>query len=461
MVGLIALVSIAATFAAAFVLYGMMQKVFRLSLNERLESMAAIAALNFTPEELDKITGEESLGTPTYEAAVKKLQRIRTMAPNMEYAYILRQTEDPNTMNFIADADSLHPDIPEDINHDGKIDDSDEKTHPGDPYDVSEFPEFREAAFKTLFVDPDFTTSQWGIFLAGTAPIQYPDDPQKPTHYAIGLDLNVTQYQELLQQVILPFLLFSAFLLSIISLQAFALRKLWNKQVEQLKEIDKQKDMLISLVSHQLKSPIASLRWGYNDALDEEFGPISEEHKEHIYNQLKVTDNLLELVSLLLDASRIEMGRLQMNKQKQNLGEFFKEILTVIEETAKEKGVQFKYSLPASLGEGTFDKRLTHMTIENLLTNAVKYSPKGTVEMKVDVRGNILYCSVKDTGIGIPKADQEKLFGKMFRANNVGKIEGTGLGLYVAKGAIEQQGGKLWFESIEGKGTTFFVELPI
>ena len=103
------------------------------------------------------------------------------------------------------------------------------------------------------------------------------------------------------------------------------------------------------------------------------------------------------------------------------------------------------------------------MTIENLLSNAVKYTPeKGEVDFTVTITGNTLHCVVKDTGVGIPKADQEKIFGKLFRASNVrNTVDGNGFGLYVAKGAVEAQGGKIWFESEEGKGTTFFVELPL
>lgn len=452
---------LAFTSVTTYLLYAKTEQLFRWSVDERMLSVASVASTKFDPDELDKIQGSESVDSDVYRKTVLELQRIRRHTRKLKYIYIMRKTDDSNTLEFVADADSLQPDVPEDINGDGEIDDTDEKTYPGDPYDISEFPEFKKDAFVQPFVDPDLIVDPWGTLLSGTSPIENDDKPEESVRYVIGLDLDVTQYQQLKNLALIPFVIFVGFLLSVITLLMFVVKHMWKKQVIQLKEIDKQKDMLISLVSHQLKSPLASLRWGFNDLMDGEFGSLTDQQKEHIRNESKITDNLLELVSLLLDASRIEMGKLQMNKQKQSLTEFFKEIITVIEEMAKEKGVQFTYSLPPSLSEGAFDKRLTHMTIENLLTNAIKYSPKGSVELKVDLRDNILRCSVKDTGMGIPKDDQEKLFGKMFRAGNVGKIEGTGLGLYVAKGAIEQQGGKLWFESEVGKGTVFYVELPI
>jgi signal transduction histidine kinase len=102
------------------------------------------------------------------------------------------------------------------------------------------------------------------------------------------------------------------------------------------------------------------------------------------------------------------------------------------------------------------------MTLENLLSNAVKYSPMGgTVTLEVEVADGTLVCRIADTGMGIPLADQPHIFEKLFRASNVQQVDGNGFGLYVAKGAIEQQGGRLWFTSQQGQGTTFYVRLPL
>ena len=461
MVAGIVLVSLAATCGVTYVLYGTAQHVFRLGIDDRLKSMASIAAVNFDASALDPIQGRESVDTPAYQQAVGQLQRIRADALNIRYAYILRSTDDPNTMQFVADADSLHPDQKIDLNGDGIIDDSDALTYPGDPYDVSPFPEFRQDAFVRPFVDPDFTTSQWGIFLSGTAPIHYGQDPARPTKYAIGLDLDVTQYQTLLKNLFLPFLGFVVFLFLLISFQAIAIRVLWNRQVRQLAAIDRQKDELIGIVSHQLGGPVAVVRWTLQDMIDGDFGRLSEEQKDHLHDVLASAESLSDLISLLLDVSRIELGRLKMNRQKVDLNEFFGEIVTMIDQRAKQKKQRFLHAIP-TLPEGLIDKRLTRMTLENLLTNAVKYTPEnGEVKLQVELHGSTLSCRVFDTGIGIPPKDRPQIFGKLFRASNVELIDGNGFGLYVAKGAIEQQGGRICFESEEGKGTTFFVELPI
>ena len=119
--------------------------------------------------------------------------------------------------------------------------------------------------------------------------------------------------------------------------------------------------------------------------------------------------------------------------------------------------------MPEKMPTILLDKRYTRMTIENLLTNAVKYTPEGgKVGLDVKFEKGAMTVKVTDTGCGIPKADQDKIFGKMFRASNVrNAMEGNGFCLFVAKGAVEAQGGSIRFESTEGKGTTFYVELPL
>lgn len=445
-----------------YALYSTMRDVFRLGLDERLQVAASLAALQFTPAELDQIVDASSVGTPPYERAVLALARIRAQTSNLRYAYILRATEDPHTMEFVADADSLRPDQPIDLNGDGLLDDQDDLTSPGDPYDVSEFPEFREAAFDRPFVDPEFTVDPWGVLLAGTAPIHDPAEPTRPTHYVVGLDLDVTQYQALLSRVLVPFLAFAALLLAVISLQAVALRQLWNRQVRQLVEIDRQKDELIGIVSHQLASPVAAVRWSLQDLLDEEFGTVSAAQKLHLTEIQRAAENLAELTQLLLDVSRIELGRLKMRKEPIDLGKLFGDLLATAEQQAKHRQVHLVRRLPATWPAAVLDLRLTRMTLENLLSNAIKYSRPGeTVTLEVAVTSGILECQIADHGPGIPPADQPRIFEKLFRASNVQHIDGNGFGLYVAKGAIEQQGGKLWFTSREGQGTTFFVRLPL
>ena len=165
---------------------------------------------------------------------------------------------------------------------------------------------------------------------------------------------------------------------------------------------------------------------------------------------------------MILDVSRVQLGRMQVDREALDLSEFFKEILTVIEPKAEEKKVKFSVSLPEKLPVAMLDRRLMRMTLENLLSNAVKYTPeKGSVELRVTVKDDVLEYIVKDTGCGIPKAEQKKMFTKLFRASNVLNVSGNGFGLFVAKGAVEAQGGSISFVSAGGEGTTFTVAIPL
>ncbi len=257
--------------------------------------------------------------------------------------------------------------------------------------------------------------------------------------------------------------MFIAFLILLIVILSFVLIRLWSKRAALFAEIDRQKDELLGIVSHQLATPVTSIKWYLEMMQSGDLGELQPGQKEHVGAMQSITTNLADLVTMILDVSRIQLGKVKISKQELNLNEFFKEILDTILPKAKEKNIVMRVSLPPDLPMAMLDKRYTRMTVENLLSNAVKYTPeKGTVDFAIERHGDVLSCTVRDTGVGIPKEDQSKIFGKLYRASNVrNKMDGNGFGLYVAKGAIEAQGGKIWFESTEGKGTSFFIELPI
>ncbi len=231
----------------------------------------------------------------------------------------------------------------------------------------------------------------------------------------------------------------------------------------ELKELDRQKDELLGMVSHQLATPVTSMRWYLEMFEDGDMGAMPPEQIATIKKMQGIVQDLSDLVSMILDVSRIQLGRLRLEPKPLAIGEFVTDILSVIEPKAQERGVIFNKFIAKDLPTVPLDKKYTRMAIENLLSNAVKYTPKGgEVRFTAEVRGENLYFEVKDTGCGIPKEDQGKIFGKLFRASNVrNSVDGNGFGLYVAKGATENQNGKIWFESEEGKGTTFFVQLPL
>lgn len=453
------------TFAAiavliAIILYRHTSNILKERLQDRLIAIASTAATQFNSSELEQIKDIDDIEKSVFNKVTKQLQSIRAANENIRFAYLMRRTADPMMLEFIADADSLMSREELDSNKNGTIEDDELVPLPGDPYDLSPYPVLKDEAFFHPSVDRELQPDQWGLIMAAYAPIY---DESGNAVAIIGLDILVNDFNQKTQETLLPFILFILFLISALSLLTLLLVRLWSDRVEAVKELDRQKDELISMVSHQLAAPITAIKWYIEMLLDGEAGEINKEQKEQLSIMQKVGTDLNDLVSMILDVSRIQLGRMKLDPQPLNLNEFFSEILNVIEPKAKDKEVIFVKEIPNSLPTGKLDKRMTRMTVENLLTNAVKYTPKGgKVFMRVKFTNDTLSFEVEDTGCGIPKADQDKIFGKLFRASNVrNSIEGNGFGLYVAKGAIEGQGGKIWFQSEEGKGTIFFVKLPL
>jgi len=442
-----------------YILYGFTQSLLKERLRERLQAIVATAALQFSPEEINAVRGIEDVGSEAFRNIVGQLWDIRETNSDIRFAYIMRRTEDPNILEFVADAESLLPFEEADVNGNGVIDPDEELPMPGDPYDATDYPVLRDEAFYYPIAERDLYEDQWGLLMAAYAPIT---GNGGDTIAIIGIDVLVNDFRTITQETLLPFVLFIAFLFLIIALLTLILMRTYRERIEAMREIDRQKDELLSIVSHQLATPVSSAKWYLEMLQDGDVGKLTPKQGEHVHSIQGIAENLTDLVSMILDVSRVQLGRMQVDREALDLSEFFKEILTVIEPKAEEKKVKFSVSLPEKLPVAMLDRRLMRMTLENLLSNAVKYTPeKGSVELRVTVKDDVLEYIVKDTGCGIPKAEQKKMFTKLFRASNVLNVSGNGFGLFVAKGAVEAQGGSISFVSAGGEGTTFTVAIPL
>ncbi len=439
------------------ILYRQTQDIMEKQLKTGLIGIVTTGSLKFEPKDLNSITNADAINTPAFLKVTRDLQILRNYNPNIKFAYLLRPASG-KIFRFIADADSMDPNAKIDLNHDGVVNDEDALVWPGDEYDVSDNLELGIDATSYPTTDKEPVLDQWGATLSAYAPIKLHGE----TIAILGIDVDVSDYLSLIRQTLIPFVLFVIFLFLLLCVLTVFLVNIWRSRVTILHEIDRQKDELLSIVSHQLATPVSSVKWYLEMLLDGDVGVLSKEQQEYLNTMQSVTYNLADLVSMILDVSRIQLGKMKVDLQPLDLNEFFKEILSVIEPKAQEKQQNFDVHIPKDLPTVMLDKRLTRMTVENLLSNAVKYTPaKGSVAWNVERHGDMLSITVQDTGCGIPEKDQKKIFGKLFRASNTGSIDGNGFGLYVAKGAIEAQGGKIWFESKENDGTTFFVEFPL
>ncbi len=229
------------------------------------------------------------------------------------------------------------------------------------------------------------------------------------------------------------------------------------------RQIDYMKTEFISLASHQLRTPLASIRW-YIELLDgDEKKSLSADQKSYFEEIGKASGRMANLLEALLHVARIDSGAITPDFQDINLRDL---IVQMNEEwiiLCREKGVKFEMNLPDPTIAIRTDPVLLQIVLQNFITNAVKYSPRNReVHFRSRREGTKLIFSVQDTGVGIPVDEQKRVFEKFFRAHNVRKLDtdGTGLGLYISKAIAERLGGKIFFESSEGKGSTFTLILP-
>jgi signal transduction histidine kinase len=231
------------------------------------------------------------------------------------------------------------------------------------------------------------------------------------------------------------------------------------------KYIEQLKTEFVSLAAHQLRTPLSGIKWSLKMILDGDLGPLPQEQKDFLKKALMANERLIRLVNDLLDVTRIEEGRFLYKLEEKDIVKIVEDVFNSYLELAKEKSIDFELEkLKDNFPLVKVDEEKIKLAIQNLIENALIYTlPNGKVTVTIDLQNGNFFFKVKDTGIGIPKEVQDRIFTKFFRASNAAKIdtEGSGLGLFITKNIIESHGGKIWFESEEGKGTTFYFTIPV
>lgn len=232
------------------------------------------------------------------------------------------------------------------------------------------------------------------------------------------------------------------------------------KQIEELKKIDNLKDDFISLVSHQIRTPLTGIRWLSEIMLSQKQYDLSRKSKNIIKDIYEVSGNVISLVGTFLNISKIESGKIKLNAEAVNIKELINEVVNELKVNIKDKKINLKFKTNQNLKA---DRKLLKQAYINLISNAIKYSKsKGIITVNVYKSDTSVVTEVKDNGIGILAEDKDKIFQKFFRTRSATEHnpDGAGLGAYLVKIIVEAHGGKIWFNSKKNKGSTFYISLP-
>ena len=236
------------------------------------------------------------------------------------------------------------------------------------------------------------------------------------------------------------------------------------RDITKEREIDQAKTELVSLASHQLRTPLSAINWYAEMLIGQEVGTLTDKQREYLQALSDANHRMIELVNSLLNVSRIDLGTFAIDPTPIDFASIGKSVLSELESQILLKKLKVTVEHDPNLPAVSADPKLVRIIFQNLLSNAVKYTPpNGSVKLSIALKPPNLLITVADTGYGIPANQQSKIFTKLFRADNIRdkEAEGTGLGLYIVKSIIEASGGRIEFDSLEGKGTTFRVAMPL
>jgi two-component system phosphate regulon sensor histidine kinase PhoR len=232
------------------------------------------------------------------------------------------------------------------------------------------------------------------------------------------------------------------------------------QDITHLKELDQMKTEFVSTVSHDLRSPLTSIL-GYAQML-KAIGPLDEKQEMFIERIMASVGQITELINDLLDIGRIEAG-LGIDMRPCNMSVIAGDTVEQFQNEATRKGQKLVYHAPVEAAVVLGDDLRLRQVLSNLIGNAIKYTPEeGQIRVTVRLEDSIVLLSVEDDGIGIPAAELPFIFDKFYRveSDETADIQGTGLGLSICKSVVEKHGGRIWAESVPGKGSIFHVALP-
>ena len=310
--------------------------------------------------------------------------------------------------------------------------------------------------FAGLTYDPNLGKDVWNVVV--------PVETDKDDPHLLNLRLKTDTVDEILKRTSRDsFIVLSV--LIVITLILLANHFIFYRKAQearQLAELDKLKDEFISMASHELRAPVTALA-GYLDLLQDKIKQTGQTAlKPEVNTLMSIARDLRTLINDLLEVSRIEQGRLRIEYSDTNIMDVINKVIETMKPLADQKGLELAFS-PIKVPKIKSDPNRVRQVLTNLLSNSIKYTLKGGVDISVAEKAKFIEVTVKDTGIGIPAEELGKLFTKFHRVKDkqTQEVRGTGLGLWITKEIMETLGGKIYAESIYGTGTSITFTLPL
>jgi len=228
------------------------------------------------------------------------------------------------------------------------------------------------------------------------------------------------------------------------------------------RHLDRAKTEFISVASHQLRTPLSSMKWVIEMFEATESDSLTSQQQQYLQMLKRSSVKMTKLVNSLLNVYQIENGQIYLNPRPTDMNGLCQTVIGQFRPQMEAKKIELTVSLP-ELGEGFIDSHAIGSVMQNIVSNALTFTPDGgAIEIGGRVDGDDLIVFVRDNGIGIPAYQHDRIFDKFYRGDNVTLMdtEGAGLGLYMVKAVVDSSGGRVWLESQEGQGSTFFVALP-
>jgi len=425
-------------------------------MRSHLVSSAALGADLFSGEELDKIQTPEDMKSALYKSLVERMGYIMDSDESIYSVYLMRRTNDPMTLEFIADAESLLPFDEMDVNGDGVLDETERMPFPGETYDVTEVPVMQNKAFQHPSVDDGFTRDQWGFYISSYAPIFRSNGSVAGI---VGIDVLADDYIDVLNSafpgmIILLVIALGLFIALLVS------TAIWRRRVAAHKQIENERTSLLQLVMHQLGEPITILKWSLESI---SAGCDAQEQKMHTKQMTQAVSWLQSIFDGFMKADKVREQAFSYQPEPVGILSVCNAIKEELSEKLKKRHQTLLIAVPKNLSL-LFNKQLMEGVLLELVSNASSFSAeKKTIQIRAEKDGKRIRIEVEDQGCGVPKKEQERVFERFVRGSNASthKTTGNGLGLYIVRTIVQRAGGKVWLKSTEGKGTIVFIEMPI